>query len=352
MQPMKLGLLLEAWNGRDLQLPIDNVRLVEQLGYDSVWSSEAYGADALSPLAYLAAITDRIKLATSVVQIAARTPAATAMHFATIDALAGGNRVIAGLGLSGPQIVEGWYGQPWSKPIARTRDTVAIMRAIWARKGPVEYHGDAISLPYDGPGSVGLGKPLKSILHMNPDIPVYIAAGGPANVKLAAEIADGWMPMGFDPFNAASFRPLLEEGAARSGRDLDTLEIHSGCSVVVTDDVRGAFDAIKPMLGMYVGGMGSKEHNFHKDAMIRRGFGDAAERIQELFLAGRKDEAIAAVPDDFIDSGGLYGSPERIRERWEPWTRCGITGLTIRAHQPEALELMADLAGSREGVHA
>ena len=346
--PMKLGYLLEMWNGRDLTVPVENVRRCEDLGFDAVWSSEAYGADAFSPLAYLAALTSRIKLATSVVQIAARTPAATAMQFGTIDALAGGDRVIAGLGLSGPQIVEGWYGQPWSKPLARTRDTVAIMRQIFERKAPVEYHGDAISLPYDGPGSVGLGKPLKSILHMNPNIPIYIAAGGPENVKLAAEIADGWMTMGMVPDNAASFLPLLEEGAARSGRDLSTLAISSGCSVTITDDVQGALDAVKPMLGMYVGGMGSKDRNFHKDAMIRRGFGADAERIQELFLAGRKDEAIAAVPDEFIDNGGLYGSPARIKERFEPWTRCGVTELTIRTSQPEALELMADLAGTRE----
>jgi F420-dependent oxidoreductase-like protein len=344
---MRLGFLLDAWDGRHLQIPVERVQLVERLGFDSVWSSEAYGADALSPLAYLAAVTDRIRLGTSVVQLAARTPAATAMAFASIDELAGRGRVIAGLGLSGPQIVEGWYGQPWSKPIARTRDTVAIMRQIFRREGPVEYHGDAISLPYDGPGSSGLGKPLKSILHMNPDIPVYLAAGGPANVKLTGEIADGWMPMGFDPHNAASFRPLLEEGAARSGRDLSTLELQAGVSVTITDDVAGTIAAAKPQLGLYVGGMGSRDRNFHKDAMARRGYGEAAERIQELFLAGRREEAIAAVPDEFIDDGGLIGSPARIRERFEPWTRCGITGLTVRARQDEALELIADLAGIR-----
>ena len=345
---MRLGYLLSAWDGAQLELPVERVQLAERLGYDSVWSSEAYGAEALSPLAYLAAVTDRIRLGTSVVQLAARTPAATAMGFATIDELAGRGRVIAGLGLSEPQIVEGWYGQPWAKPIARTRDTVAIMRQIFRREGPVKYDGDAISLPYNGPDSSGLGKPLKSILHMNPDIPIYLAAGGPANVKLTAEVADGWMPMGFDPHNAASFRPLLEEGAARSGRDLATLEVHAGTSVTITDDVKGTIAKSKPMLGLYIGGMGSRDRNFHKDAMARRGYGEAAERIQELFLAGRRDEAIAAVPDEFIDDGGLIGSPARIRERFEPWTRCGITGLTIRTDQDEALELMADIVGTRE----
>src|SRR5690349_6252372 len=185
-----------------MKLPVERVLLAEQLGYDSVWTAEAYGADALTPLAYLAACTERIKLATGVVQISARTPAATAMAFATIESLAGRGRIIAGLGLSGPQIVEGWYGQPWAKPIARTRDYVAIMRQVFKREGPVAYEGKAISLPYDGPDATGLGKPLKSILHPNPELPIYVAAGGPENVALAAEVADGWIPMGLSPANA------------------------------------------------------------------------------------------------------------------------------------------------------
>src|SRR5215475_1712737 len=192
-----------------MKLPVARVQLAERLGYDSVWTAEAYGADALTPLAYLAASTERIKLATGVVQISARTPAAAAMAFATIDALAGRGRVIAGLGLSGPQIVEGWYGQPWAKPIARTRDYVAIMRQVFRREGPVAYEGRAIRLPYDGPDATGLGKPLKSILHPNPDLPIYVAAGGPENVSLAAEVADGWIPMGLSPANAHEFRPIL-----------------------------------------------------------------------------------------------------------------------------------------------
>jgi F420-dependent oxidoreductase-like protein len=344
---VKLGLLLGAWSGARLDVPVARVKLVEELGYDSVWSSEAYGADALSPLAYLAALTDRIKLATGVVQIGARTPAATAMGFATIEALAGQGRVIVGLGLSGPQIIEGWYGERWKNPIARTRDTVAIMRKIFEREGPVSYQGEAISLPYDGPDATGVGKPLKSILQTNPDTPIFLAAGGPANVALTAEIADGWLPMGFAPSNARAFRPILEKGASRSGRSLDTLEIQSGCSVRITDDVGAVIAAAKPQLAFYVGGMGSREQNFHKDAMTRRGYGDAADRIQELFLAGRRDEAIAAVPDDYVDEGGLYGSPQRIKERLEPWTSCGITGVTVNSDQDEALELMADLLGTR-----
>jgi F420-dependent oxidoreductase-like protein len=339
-----LGLALDAWSDADLKLPVERVRLAERLGYDSVWTAEAYGADALTPLAYLAACTNTIKLATGVVQVSARAPAATAMAFATLESLAGRGRVIAGLGLSGPQIVEGWYGQPWAKPIARTRDYVAIMRKVFRREGPVAHDGTAITLPYSGADATGLGKPLKSILHPNPELPIYLAAGGPANVALAAEVADGWIPMGLSPANAAEFRATLEKGAARSGRALGTLAIQSSTSVHLTDDVAGTIARMKPRVALYVGGMGARDHNFHKDAMVRRGYADAAERIQELFLAGRRDEAIAAVPDEYVDEGGLIGSPERIAQRFAPWAECGITGLTIHTDQDEAIELMARVA--------
>jgi len=339
-----LGLALDAWSGADVKLPVERVQHAERLGYDSVWTAEAYGADALTPLAYLAACTSRIKLATGVVQISARTPAATAMAFATLDSLAGRGRVIAGLGLSGPQIVEGWYGQPWARPIARTRDYVAIMRKVFERKGPVSHDGDAISLPYAGADATGLGKPLRSILHPNPELPIYVAAGGPTNVALAAEIADGWIPMGLSPANASEFRSTLEKGAARSGRSLDTLAVHASTTVHLTDDVAGTIAKMKPRIALYVGGMGARDHNFHKDAMARRGYADAAERIQELFLAGRRDDATGAVPDEYVDEGSLIGSPERIAQRFVPWTECGISGLTIHSDQDEAIELMAFLA--------
>jgi F420-dependent oxidoreductase-like protein len=341
---VKLGFALDAWSGADLRLPVERVLLAERLGFDSVWTAEAYGADALTPLAYLAAVTRSIKLATGVVQISARTPAASAMAFATIDALAGRGRVIAGLGLSGPQIVEGWYGQPWAKPIGRTRDYVTIMRKVFRREGPVAHDGRAIALPYRGADATGLGKPLKSILHPDSGLPIYLAAGGPENVALAAEIADGWIPMGLSPANAADFRSALEKGAARSGRTLDTLAIHGSTTVRITDDVAGAISASKPRVALYVGGMGSRDMNFHKNAMARRGYTDEAARIQELFLEGRRDEAIAAVPDEYIDEGALLGSPARIRERFRPWTECGLTGLTIHTDQDEALELIASLA--------
>jgi F420-dependent oxidoreductase-like protein len=347
---VKLGLALDAWSGADLTLPVERVLLAERLGYDSVWTAEAYGADALTPLAYLAAQTSRIKLATGVVQISARTPAAAAMAFATIDALAGRGRVIAGLGLSGPQIVEGWYGQPWAKPIARTRDYVAIMRQVFRREGPVAHDGTAIQLPYAGADATGLGKPLKSILHPNPDLPIYVAAGGPENVALAAEVADGWIPMGLSPANAHEFRPALEKGAARSGRPLSSLAIHGSTTVHLTDDVARTIAAMKPRVALYVGGMGARDKNFHKDAMVRRGYGDAAARIQELFLAGRRDEAVAAVPDEYVDEGALLGSETRIAERFRPWTECGLTGITIHSDQDDAVELMARLAGTGDGA--
>jgi F420-dependent oxidoreductase-like protein len=221
------------------------------------------------------------------------------------------------------------------------------MRQVFRREGPVAHDGDAIALPYRGPDATGLGKPLKSILHPDPNLPIYLAAGGPANVALAAELADGWIPMGLSPANASTFRPQLEKGAARSGRDLADLEIHSGVTVRITDDVAGTIAAMKPRIALYVGGMGAKDMNFHKDAMARRGYPEAASRIQELFLAGRRDEAVAAVPDEYVDEGGLIGPPARIRERFAAWSECGVTGLTVHTEQVEAIELMADLAIGR-----
>jgi F420-dependent oxidoreductase-like protein len=341
---VKLGLALDAWSGADVTIPVERVQLAERLGYDSVWTAEAYGSDALTPLAYLAARTSRIKLASGVVQISARTPAATAMAFATLEALAGRGRVIAGLGLSGPQIVEGWYGQPWARPIARTRDYVAIMRKVFRREAPVAHEGSAITLPYAGADATGLGKPLKPILHPNPDLPIYVAAGGPENVALAAEVADGWIPMGLAPANARDFQVALEKGAARSGRSLATLEIQASTTVRITDDLHATIDAMKPRVALYVGGMGARDLNFHKDAMARRGYAEAATRLQELFLAGRREEAVAAVPDEYVDEGALLGSPARITERFRPWTECGVTGLTIHTDQDAAVELMARIA--------
>jgi len=345
---MKLGLSI-GYSGAHLDLPVTRVQLAERLGYDSVWTAEAYGSDALTPLAYLAAVTKRIRLGTGIMQLAARTPAAAAMAVASIDALAGGGRVIAGLGVSGPQIVEGWYGQPWGKPYWRLRDYVAIMRKVFGRKAPVQHEGREISLPYTGPGSAGLAKPLTSILHMRPDIPIWLGTGGESTVKLTAEIADGWLPLGFTPARMKAFRPWLDEGLRRAGggKTLRDLEIQPRGFVVLTDDVRAGLQTLKPRVALYVGGMGHRDKNFHTQAMAANGYGEAAERIQELYLAGRKAEAVAAVPDDFIDEGALVGPRDRIRERFRAWADSGATGLTVATQQDEAIELMADLAGSR-----
>jgi F420-dependent oxidoreductase-like protein len=346
---LKLGLAL-PWSTARVEIPVARVQLAERLGFDSVWSAEAYGSDALTPLAYLAAVTSRIRLGTAVMQVAARAPAATAMALATLDMLAGDGRAIGGLGLSGPQIVEGWYGQPWGRPNARLRDYVTIVRKVLAREAPVEHDGREISLPYRGPGATGLGKPLRSILHGNPRIPIFLATGGAANVRLTAELADGWLPMGFVPGMLDTYRADLEAGLHRAGRKLSDLEIQAGAQVNVTDDVAGAIARLKPGTALYVGGMGHEKVNFHKDAMARRGYGEAAERIQELFLAGRRAEAVAAVPDEYIDEGALLGPPARIRERFRAWQDSGATGLTLHTSQDQALELMAELAGTRGGA--
>ncbi len=342
---MKLGLSI-GYSKAHLDLPVALVQRAEQLGYDSVWSAEAYGSDAVTPLAYLAALTKRIRLGTGIMQLAARTPANAAMCAGTVDALAGGGRFIAGLGVSGPQIVEGWYGEPWGRPYYRIRDYVAIMRKIFAREAPVTHEGREISLPYKGEGAMGVGKPLKSILHMNPHIPIYLATGNESTVKLTAEIADGWLPMGFFPGSMDVYRPWLEEGFRRAGngKSLKDLEIQASVHVEVNDDVKGALAKLKPEVALYVGGMGHRDKNFHKDIMVRYGFGDAADRIQELYLAHRKEEAIAAVPDEWVDLKSLVGPPARIKERFRAWEDSGATGVTVRSRQPEAIEIMAEAA--------
>ena len=341
---MKLGLSI-GYSGRFMKIPLELVQLADRLGYDSVWTAEAYGSDAMSPLAYIGAVTEKIRLGTGIAQLAARTPANAAMTAATIDALAGENRFIFGLGVSGPQIVEGWYGQPWGRPYYRVRDYVAIMRKIWARQEPVTHEGREISLPFTGEGAMGIGKPLKSILHMNPNIPVWLATGTEAMIRLTGEIADGWLPLGFVPGMMETFRPWLEEGMRRAGgtKTLDDIEIMPQVAVIETSDVKAALDSIKPMRALYIGGMGHRDKNFHKDAAVRRGYGDAAQRVQELFLAGRKDEAAAAIPDELVDEETLVGPKERIAERFVGWADSGATGLKIATGQPGAIELMARL---------
>ena len=345
---MKLGLML-GYSGPHLRLPVELVQRAEALGFDAVYTAEAYGSDATSPLAYLAAVTRKIRLGTAVMQLAGRTPAMAAMQAATIDELAGGGRFIAGIGVSGPQIVEGWYGQPWGRPYYRIKDYVTIMKKIFARKEPVRHDGKEIALPYTGEGAMGIGKPLKSILHMNPDIPIWLGTGTETNVRMTAEVADGWLPLSFVPGMMETYRPWIEEGFARAGggKGWDDFEIQPMVGVAVTDDVKGALARSKAGIALYVGGMGHRDKNFHNDMMVRRGYGEAASRIQELFLAGRKAEAADAVPDEYVDEGTLVGPKQRIKERYAEWEGSGATGLILNTSQPDAIETMAEIAGTR-----
>jgi F420-dependent oxidoreductase-like protein len=344
---MKLGIGV-GYSGAEMQLPVEKVQRAEALGYDSVWTAEAYGSDAITPLAYLAAVTKHIRLGTGIIQVSARTPAATAMAMQTLDALAGGNRVIAGLGVSGPQIVEGWYGQPWGKPYWMLRDYIEIMKKIGARKEPVSHQGREYTLPYEGPGSMGMGKPLQSILHTNPDLPIWLGSTNESNVRLAAQLGDGLLALSFVPSRMPGYMAWINEGFERAGagKSMADFEIQTTVSVEITDDVAGALRRRKPGIALYVGGMGHRDMNFSKDQMILRGYGEAAERIQELYLDHRKAEAIEEVPDEFVDEGCLVGPVARIKERFAAWRDCGLTGITVGGDQP-ALELMAELADVR-----
>lgn len=348
---MKLGLAI-GYSGARLRIPIERIKLAEQLGYDSVWTAEAYGSDAITPLAWIAAHTERIRLGTGIMQLAGRAPAMAAMQAQTVDALAGGGRVIAGLGVSGPQIVEGWYGEPWGKPYWRLRDYIQIMRKINRREEPVSHDGREYQLPYTGDGALGIGKPLMSILHTNRDLPIWMGSGSEATVKLTAELCDGWLPMHFVPGRMDFFRPWIEEGFRRAGngKGWDDLEILGRGPVLLTDDVKSALDAVKPGIALYAGGMGHKDINFHNEHMRQRGYPEVAEKVQELYLAGRKQEAIDAIPDEYVDEAGLYGSIKRIEQRWEAWADSGIDGFVVTTDQEEAVQLMADIVGTTGGT--
>jgi F420-dependent oxidoreductase-like protein len=333
-----------------MRIDMDFVLEVERLGYDSIWTAEAYGSDAVTPLAYIAALTTKIKLGTSIMQIPGRTPAMCAMTMSTLDAISGG-RALVGLGLSGPQVVEGWHGVPYGKPAARTREYVEILRKIWAREEPVSYQGEEYQLPYTGPGATGLGKPLKSILHGR-QLPVYLATMGPINIRNTAELADGWLPIWFSPKRMDLFRPSLEEGFRRAGngKSYKDFDIAAGCTVAIGDDVKSLLAMQKPNLALYMGGMGAKEKNFHNEMAIKYGYADAAAKIQELYLSGRKQEATEAVPDELVDEMSLVGPVARIKERYRAWEDAGVTTLMVQSRQREALTLMADITGASKGA--
>jgi F420-dependent oxidoreductase-like protein len=346
---MKLGLML-GYTGPKVSFPIDLVKLAERMGYDSVWTSEAYGSDAMTPLAWIAAQTSRIRLGTAIAQLAGRPPAMCAMQAMTIDGLAGGGRMVVGVGVSGPQIVEGWYGQPWGKPYWRVRDYVEIMQKIFRREGPVSHLGREISLPFTGEGATGLGRPLASIVHQTDTIPIYLGSRSDSMLRLCGELCDGVLPLRFVPREMPRFRSVIEEGMARAGngKSWETFSFEAVAGVTLTDDVRSALRARKPGIARYVGGMGHPAINFHKQAMEQQGYADVAARIDELFRAGRLREAADAVPDEFVDEQALVGSPGRIRDRYRAWADCGITALHLSTRQPAAVELMADIAAANE----
>jgi F420-dependent oxidoreductase-like protein len=340
---MKLGLFAGYWGmGLSGDEQLEMAREADKLGYDSIWAAEAYGSDAATVLAWMAAHVERAKLASGIFQMPARTPAMTAMTAATLDIMTNG-RFILGLGISGPQVVEGWHGQPFDKPLARAREYVEIVRKALARE-TLTYDGEFYKLPRPG----GPGKALKLIIKpVQERIPIYLAAIGPKNTALAAEIADGWLPTLFAPEHMDAFRPSLEEGAARSGRSLDDLEVTPQVSMAIYDDVEHARNFMRPYLALYIGGMGSRERNFYNQLVTRYGYGDAAHEIQELYLTGRQADAMAAIPDELIDKVALTGPKEKVMERIDVYRDAGVKTLLVTpaaASQEDRLRMIRDLA--------
>jgi F420-dependent oxidoreductase-like protein len=329
---MKLGVMLGYWMP-DPWDPTELVLEAERLGYDSAWTAEAYGSDVFSPLCWIGARTTKIKLGTGIMQISARTPACVAMTVATIDHLSGG-RLILGIGVSGPQVVEGWYGQPFPRPLGRTREFVTLLRTMLRREGPVTFQGRHYQLPH--PGGAGLGKPLKLIVRpLRSEIPIYMGAEGPKNVALATEIADGWLPLFFSPFRA----DVYEEPLRNAKPDFDV-----ACTVTVNvnDDLEQALVPMKWALAFYIGGMGAAEKNFHLNLIARMGFEGEARTVQRLFLDGKRAEAAAAVPDKLADEISLAGPPDRIRDRLQAWKASPVKTILAGTRDVAALRLLAE----------
>jgi len=345
---MKLGYHFGYWEAGPPQNALECFIEADRLGLESIWTAEAYGSDALTPLAWWGSRTERIALGTGLIQMSARTPTAAAMAAMTLDHLSGGRAVI-GVGASGPQVVEGWYGQPYPKPLARTREYFGIMRATISRGAPVTHDGEFFQLPYRG--GTGLGKPLRSNLHpLRTEIPIYLGAEGPKNVALAAEIADGWLPVFFSPKSDGFYRAALEEGFGRPGarHKPEDFEVAAMVPVIIGDDVEAAADLIRPTLALYIGGMGAKKANFHFDVFVRMGYEDACATIQEHFLAGRKSAAVAAVPTSLVEDVALIGPAAKIRDELGAWNETVLTTLLIqgtRGDDREMLRAMVDIIG-------
>ena len=331
MATLSLGYNTGYWSSGPPSGALEGVAEAERLGFDSVWTAEAYGSDALTPLAWWGSQTERIRLGTAIMQMSARTPAATAMAAITLDHLSGG-RFILGIGASGPQVVEGWYGRPYPRPLERTREYVAILRDIISRERPVEFHGRHHDLPYSGADGTGLGKALKSTVHpLRTDIPIHLAAEGPRNVALAAEICDGWLPLFFSPKEDGFYRQCLEDGFAASGSPdrANSFEVSATVTVIPGDDVEACADLVRPFLALYAGGMGARGANFHFEVFARMGYESVAEEVQELYLAGRKEDAARAIPLEMIEDVALVGPIDKIRAEIPRWRESCLTTLLL-----------------------
>lgn len=331
MASLKLGYSTGYWSSGPPAGALEAIQAADTLGFDSVWSAEAYGSDALTPLAWWGASTERVRLGTSIVQMSARTPAATAMAAITLDHLSGG-RFILGLGASGPQVVEGWYGQPYPRPLERTREYVEIVRSIVRREQPIEFHGRHYDMPYTGADGMGIGKPLKATVHpLRNEIPIYLGAEGPKNVSLAAEICDGWLPLFFSPKQDAWYRDRLRIGFEASGEadKADRFEIAAPVTIIPGDDIEACADLVRPFVALYAGGMGARDVNFHFDVFARMGWEGVASQVQELYLQGKKREAAALIPLQMVEDIAIIGPPDKIRHDLEQWSETCLTTLLV-----------------------
>lgn len=342
---MKLGVQI-GYSGSEMKLPMDQILEAERLGFDSCWTAEAYGSDAVTPAAWILARTTKIKAGTAIMQLPARQPAMTAMTATTLNKLSGG-RFLLGIGPSGPQVAEGWYGMPYGKPVTRTREYLSIIRNIWERKGPLVHDGDQFQIPFRGEGSTGLGKPLKSILHGDPDLPIYTAAITHNGIRLAAELADGFFPVWMNPERFDIFEPAIKEGFVKaSNRSLDSFDVAPFVAMNMGSDLDECRRPIKEMLGLYVGGMGAKSKNFYNDYAIKLGYEEAAAKVQDLFLSGKKAEAVAAVPDELVDQIALVGPADRIRDRLVAWKDAAAKGhvgtMIVNFSSIEGMQLLAE----------
>ena len=342
---MKLGLQLGYWSAQPPTNHAELVAAADEAGFDTVFTAEAWGSDAFTPLAWWGRETTRMRLGTSVCQLSARTPTACAMASMTLDHLSGGRHIL-GLGVSGPQVVEGWYGQRFAKPLARTREYIDIVRQVWAREAPVTSPGPSYPLPLTGEGSTGLGKALKSIVHpLRADIPIMLGAEGPKNVAMAAEICDGWLPLFYSPRLADMYNEWLDEGFARPGarRSRADFEICPTAQIVVTDDRTSALAVMKPVLALYMGGMGAEDTNFHADLYRRAGYGAVVDDVTKLFRSGKKDEAARVIPDELVDDAAIIGDIEYVRAQIKLWEKAGVTMMVVAGHSADHIRQLADL---------